>query len=89
MVFRGRREAVKRMENAWKILAHTPQRGGGRGTLEYFLVRAPDPDAALSALRAIRIDLLDAELEARGEASESLVGWLQPDKAVFSIVVLS
>ncbi len=70
-------------------MVHVPRLGGGRGTLEYFLVRAETPEAAVERLKVARTDLLDAEIEARGEASQSLTDWLQPDHEVFSIAVVS
>jgi hypothetical protein len=54
-----------------------------------FLVRDSDRMSALAALLRGRPDLASHSYEFRGEASQDFLDWIQPDKDVFSIMVLS
>jgi hypothetical protein len=72
----------------WKIIAYTDRLGGGPGSREYFIVRAPDADAAVRLLHIFRTDLADAKIEVRGEARADAVDWLGVDRDVYSIAVV-
>jgi len=76
------------MKKPWQILAHTERLGGGPGSREYFIVRAPDAEAAVRLLHIFRTDLADARIEVRGEAKPETVDWLGVDKDVYSIAVV-
>jgi hypothetical protein len=49
----------------WQVIAYTERLGGGPGSREYFIVRAPDPEAAVRVLQMFRADLADAHIEVR------------------------
>jgi hypothetical protein len=73
----------------WKLIARIPGLDGKSGRHEYFIVRESERMAAIARLLRARPDLEEANIEIKGEASESFLDWLQPDKDVFSIMVVS
>jgi len=77
------------MKKPWKIIARIPALDDSPGCHEHFIVRATDRHAAVATLRKARTDLLDVACEVKGEAGQDFLDWLQPDKDVFSIMVVS
>jgi hypothetical protein len=73
----------------WQIIAHIERLGGGDGSMEYFIVQAPDADAAVKLLHIFRTDLADARIEVRGEAKPGTFDWLGVDVDVYSIAVVA
>jgi hypothetical protein len=73
----------------WQILAHTEPLGGAPSSHEYFIVQAPDAEAAVRLLHIFRADLLDARIDLRGEARPEIVDWLGVEGDVYSIQVLT
>jgi hypothetical protein len=73
----------------WKLIAHIPGLDDKPGWHEYFIVRDSDRMGAKAALLRTLPDLEDANIEIKGEAGEGFLDWLQPDKDVFSIIVVS
>jgi len=77
------------MKKTWKIVARVPAVDEAPGYREYFIVRATDRHDALATLQKARKDLLDIPCEVKGEAGEDFLDWLEFDKDVFSIIVVS
>jgi len=77
------------MKKPWKIIACIPALDDAPECREYFIVRAIDRHAAIAALRTTRSDLLDVPCKVKGEAGQGFLDWLEPDKDVFSIMVVS
>jgi hypothetical protein len=77
------------MKKPWKIIARIPALDDAPGCHEHFIVRATDRHAAIATLRKARTDLLDVPCEVKGEAGQDFLDWLQSDKDVFSIMVVS
>jgi hypothetical protein len=73
----------------WKLIAYIPGLNGAPGFQEYFIVRGADAATAIAALLTARTDLSNIQIEVKGEADKSFLDWLQPDRDVFSIMVLS
>jgi hypothetical protein len=73
----------------WQIIAHTERLGGGPGSREYFIVQAPDAEAAVRLLHIFRTDLGNARIDLRGEARPEIVDWLGVEGDVYSIQVLT
>jgi hypothetical protein len=60
------------------------------GLKEYYVVREVDEQNALVALLSTRTDLqASATIELRGQADQSFIEWVQPDRDVFQIMVVS
>jgi hypothetical protein len=73
----------------WKLVAHVEKSDGRPGCQEYFLVRDVDRYAAIATLLKGRPDLGNPRVEVKGGASPDFLDWIQPDKDVFSIRVVS
>ena len=74
----------------WKLIADLPGRAGEPGWKEYYVVREVDEQNAIVALLSIRTDLRDrATIALQGQADPALIEWIQPDRDVFQVVVLS
>jgi hypothetical protein len=74
----------------WKLIANIPGIAGGPGWREYFLVREVDEQNAIVALLSARNDLQSAAtIELRGQADQAFIEWVQPDRDVFQIMVVS
>jgi len=73
----------------WKLIAYIEGPDGKSGPQEYFLVRDVDRYAAIATLLKTRPDLGKSRVEVKGGASPDFLDWIQPDKDVFSIMVLS
>lgn len=73
----------------WKLIAYIEGLDGKSGSQEYFLVRDVDRYAAIATLLKGRPDLGTSRVEVKGGASPDFLDWIQPDKDVFSIMVLS
>ena len=73
----------------WKLIAYVEGADGKSGSQEYFLVRDVDRYAAIAALLKSRPDLENSRVEVKGGASPDFLDWIQPDKDVFSIMVVS
>jgi len=80
---------IGRMKKPWKIVVHIQGVDGKPSWKEYFIVRDTDGQAALATLRSVRPDLLYFLSEVKGEATQDFLDWIQPDKDVFSIMVVS
>jgi hypothetical protein len=80
---------IGRMKKPWKIIVHVQGVDGKPGSKEYFIVRDTDKQAALATLRRTRPDLLYFLSEVKGEATQDFLDWIQPDKDVFSIMVVA
>ena len=80
---------IEGMKKPWKIIALIPGLDDAPACHEYFIVRATDRHAAMATLRNVRRDLLDVHCEIKGEADQDFLDWLQLDKNVFSIMVVS
>jgi hypothetical protein len=72
----------------WQVIAYMERLGGGPGSREYFIVQAPDPEAAVRVLQMFRADLADAHIEVRGEARPGMLDWLGVNADVYSIAVV-
>jgi hypothetical protein len=73
----------------WKLIAYIEGLDGKSGPQEYFIVRDVDRYAAIATLLKSRPDLGKSLVEVKGGASPDFLDWIQPDKDVFSIMVLS
>jgi hypothetical protein len=74
----------------WKLIANVPGIAGKPGLKEYYVVREVDEQNALVALLTTRTDLqASATIELRGQADQAFIEWVQPDRDVFQIVVVS
>jgi hypothetical protein len=73
----------------WKLVAHIEKSDDRPGRQEYFLVRDADRYAAIATLLKERPDLGNPRVEVKGGASPDFLDWIQPDKDVFSIRVVS
>ena len=73
----------------WKLIAHIEGPDGKRNCREYFLVKDVDRYAAIATLLRGRPDLANPRVEVKGGASPDFLDWIQPDKDVFSIMVVS
>lgn len=75
----------------WKLIAHIPGLDGSAGFLEYFIVRNAKQMGAVATLLKARPDLEGVRVEAKGEASQDFLDWLQPepDGDVFQVMVVS
>lgn len=73
----------------WKLVAHIEESDGRPGCQEYFLVRDVDRYAAIATLLKGRPDLGNPRVEVKGGASPDFLDWIQPDKDVFSIRVVT
>ena len=73
----------------WKLIAYIEGLDGKPGWQEYFLVRDVDRYAAIATLLKGRPDLGNPRVEVKGGASPDFLDWIQPDKDVFSIMVVS
>lgn len=74
----------------WKLIANVPGIAGKPGLKEYYLVREVDEQSALVALLSTRTDLQGAAtFELRGQADKAFVEWVQPDRDVFQVMVIS
>jgi hypothetical protein len=73
----------------WKIIVFTERLGGGPGTREFFIVKAPDAGQAVKVLHIFRPDLGDARIEVKGEAPPEFLDWFGVEGDVYSIQVLS
>ena len=73
----------------WKLVAHIEKSDGRPDSREYFLVRDVDRYAAIATLLKGRPDLGNPRVEVKGGASPDFLDWIQPDKDVFSIRVVS
>lgn len=77
------------MKKPWKIVACMPAVDEAPGYHEYFIVRATDPDTALTILTKARPDLLDVLCEVMGEAGRDCLDWPElGHRDVFSIMAL-
>jgi hypothetical protein len=85
----SRRHIAGMPKKLWKIIAHIPGLDGEPGWQEYFVVREVDRVSAIATLLRNRPDLEEAACEVKGEAGPDFLDWLQPDKDVFSIMVVS
>jgi hypothetical protein len=74
---------------AWKIIVRVPGLEGKPGWNEYFVVKDSDRMSALAALLRARPDLASYAHEFQGEASQDFFDWVEPDKDVFCVMVLS
>jgi hypothetical protein len=74
---------------AWKIILRVPGLDGKSGWNEYFIVKDSDRMSARAALLRARPDLANYAYEFKGEASQDLLDWVQPDKDVFCVMVVS
>jgi hypothetical protein len=74
---------------AWKIILRVPGLDGKSGWNEYFIVKDSDRMSALAALLRARPDLANYAYEFKGEASQDFFDWVEPDKDVFCVMVLS
>jgi hypothetical protein len=74
----------------WKLIANVPGVAGKPGVKEYYLVREVDEQSALMALLKTRADLqATATIELRGQADQAFIEWVQPDRDVFQVMVVS
>ena len=74
----------------WKLIANVPGIAGKPGLKEYYVVREVDEQNAIVALLNTRADLRAfATIELRGEADQAFIEWVQPDRDVFQIMVVS
>lgn len=73
----------------WKLIAYIEGQDGKSGSREYFLVRDVDRYAAMATLLKGRPDLGKSRVEVKGGASPDFLDWIQPEKDVFSIMVVS
>ena len=73
----------------WKLVAQIEESDGRPSWQEYFLVRDVDRYAAIATLLKGRPDLGNPSVEVKGGASPDFLDWIQPDKDVFSITVVS
>ena len=77
-------------KKVWKLIANIPGIGSNPGWKEYFLVREVDEQNAIVALLTVRTDLQSAAIiELRGQADQTLIEWIQPDRDVFQVMVIS
>ncbi len=74
----------------WKLIANVPGTAGKPGWREYYVVREVDEQNAMVALLSTRTDLqAAATIELRGQADQAFIEWVQPDRDVFQIMVVS
>lgn len=73
----------------WRLIAYVEGLDGKSGSQEYFLVRDVDRYAAIATLLKGRPDLGTSRVEVKGGANPDFLDWIQPDKDVFSIMVVS
>jgi hypothetical protein len=74
---------------AWKIVVSVPGLDGKSGWNEYFIVKDSDRMSARAALLRARPDLASYAYDFKGEASQDLLDWVQPDKDVFCVMAVS
>jgi hypothetical protein len=74
---------------AWKIIVRVPGLDERPGWNEYFIIKDSDRMSALAALLRARPDLANYPYEFMGEASQDFLDWVQPDKDVFYVMVVS
>jgi hypothetical protein len=73
----------------WKLIANVPGIAGKPGVKEYYLVREVDEQNAIVALLCARADLQAATVELRGQADQAFIEWVQPNRDVFQVMVVS
>jgi hypothetical protein len=74
----------------WKLIANLPGIAGKPGLKEYYVVREVDEQRAIAALLSARTDLQAAgTIELRGQADQAFIEWVQPDRDVFQVMVVS
>jgi len=74
----------------WKLIANVPGVAGKPGLKEYYVVREVDEQSAIVALLSTRTDLqAAATIELRGQADQAFIEWVQPDRDVFQVMVVS
>jgi hypothetical protein len=74
----------------WKLIANLPGIAGKPGLKEYYVVREADEQNAIAALLSARADLqAAATTELRGQADHAFIEWVQPDRDVFQVMVVS
>jgi hypothetical protein len=74
---------------AWKIIVRVAGLDGKSGWNESFIVKDSDRMSALAAMLRARPDLASYAYEFKGEASQDFLDWVQPDKDVFQVMVVS
>jgi hypothetical protein len=73
----------------WKLIANVPGIAGKPGVKEYYVVREVDEQNAIVALLCARADLQAATVELRGQADQAFIEWVQPNRDVFQVMVVS
>jgi hypothetical protein len=73
----------------WKLIAHIPGLDGKLGSQEYFIVREINQYNAVATLLRVRRDLVQSPIVVKGEAGQGFLDWLQPDRDVFQVMVVS
>ena len=86
--------AISAMEKAmekrlWNLIANVPGIAGKPGVKEYYVVREVDEQNAIVALLCARADLQAATVELRGQADQAFIEWVQPNRDVFQVMVVS
>src|ERR1700730_7508621 len=73
----------------WQLIANVPGIAGKPGVKEYYVVREVDEQNAIVALLCARADLQAATVELRGQADQAFIEWVQPNRDVFQVMVVS